>query len=76
MSSVCKSCGAAIVWASTPKGETVPVDATPSAGGTIELSYAGKSVTAITHAGSNGTASGGLHASHFETCPFAKRGRP
>jgi hypothetical protein len=77
--SVCKSCGAAIVWVNI-KGLQTPVDAHPSLEGTLELQYSGAGnalhITAIEHAGSNGTARGGLHTSHFATCPFEKRGRP
>lgn len=72
----CKSCGAAIVWASTVKGKTMPVDAEASPEGSIELSYEGTRITAIVHAGTNGsTRSGSLHTSHFATCPFAKQHR-
>jgi uncharacterized membrane protein len=76
MSSVCTSCGAAIVWATTPRGQ-LPVDVTPSVEGTIELQYAGQAITAIEHAGSNGAVRGSLHTSHLNTCPFQKqRGAP
>lgn len=71
---VCKACGAAIVWATTRRGQTLPVDAFTAVNGTIELRYSQTSVTAIVHDGSNGVLQGGgLHTSHLETCPFEKQ---
>ena len=57
----CKSCGAGIIWAETPKGSRMPMDAEPvTSGFTIEK---GKLVRVH------------LYESHFATCPNADKHR-
>lgn len=36
----CKSCGARIIWAETPRAARVPLDATPSAEGVYQTHFA------------------------------------
>jgi len=61
----CKSCGAAILWAVTPKGKNTPLDAKKvrvaqlmDLGGTLKIEEA--------HEG---------HLSHWATCPTADEHR-
>jgi hypothetical protein len=80
--STCRSCGAEIVWAFTPEGHRMPVDAEPVDGGNVVLSPAsspGQAPTA-TVVGRRVQASlfgddGPRYVSHFATCPNADRHR-
>ena len=65
----CKSCKAPIYWAVTVNAKTMPVDAEPSADGTIGLEFLTGCVKARVFVHPNG--SGKLHLSHFATCPDA-----
>ena len=71
--SACRSCGAPIVWAKTPKGKMMPVDKEPSERGTVRLvpndrkelsAYTYGSIEAL-QMRSRGVE---LHAAHFATC--------
>lgn len=68
----CKSCGAAIVWARTIGGKRMPVDAEPSAGGSVVLHGDG-TCTVVPLSGKPDGVS--LHKSHFATCPNAEEHR-
>ncbi|HMI85960.1 MAG TPA: hypothetical protein VK550_17805 [Polyangiaceae bacterium] len=74
MSAYCRSCGARIVWAKTPAGKAMPLDADPVTDGNIVLEE--DNAGAIAHVRS--AAFGGVgvfHKSHFATCPNAARHR-
>lgn len=74
----CRSCGQSIIWARTAvAGRAMPVDATPSPVGNIDLSTSENDVVPIATmvtgearavAARNGR---GLHVSHFASCPNA-----
>jgi hypothetical protein len=80
--SACRSCGAAIVWAVTPEGRRMPVDADPVDGGNVLLAPAvepGGSPTA-TVVGKRVQPSlfgddGPRYVSHFATCPDSAKHR-
>jgi hypothetical protein len=69
--SVCRSCGAPIVWAVTVTGHRMPVDADPGRGGTVTLrDRPGLSPIALVV----GAAPPGAplrHRPHFASCPHA-----
>lgn len=71
--SVCKSCGASIIWARTPAGRTIPIDREPSDDGNVRLSYEGHKANALVVGKSDDLFSIGepRHQSHFATCPNA-----
>lgn len=81
MSAKCKSCGAAIVWAKTTSGRTMPVDAEPTDDGTIHLN--GSDCEVLSKADREAVLAADdlsgrytrLHKSHFSTCPQAARHR-
>lgn len=64
--STCKTCGAAVTWARTSSGKSIPVDPEPRAGGNITLIDCGSHLAARV-----GPAGSGSHVSHFATCPQA-----
>ena len=82
---VCKSCGAAVEWATTEKGKRMPVDAEPVEGGNILLSHrkVGQPPVALyqsaeqiaklaaEHERSPQEGPLRLYVSHFSTCPQA-----
>ena len=75
--SICKNCGAQVIWAVTAKGIKVLVDALPDAEGTIrvdapQVSTESPLATIYTVAAPPGTS---LHRSHFLTCVNVKRRR-
>lgn len=72
----CRSCGRPIVWASTVTQRSMPVDADPSPGGTIELTATGHGVYASVVTVRD-SAEPMRRTSHFATCPQADvwRGR-
>ena len=70
----CRSCGAEILWGTTPRGSKMPVDADPSPSGEWLLREDGS----LEHAPA-GYVSPDLYTSHFATCPNAlqhRRPRP
>lgn len=78
----CRSCGARIIWALTPTGKRMPIDAEPVDGGNIILHQPverGGSPT-CTVVGKRVQPSlfgddGPRHTSHFATCPNASHHR-
>lgn len=64
----CRSCGASIVWATTPSGKVMPLDAFCSTVGTIRLNADGSCTVMPALARVPGEP---LHTSHFATCPDA-----
>ncbi len=76
--SKCKSCGAVIVWAFTPRGKRIPVDAAPDATkGNLVLvpNGFGHAMRLVASAVSSADF-GALHyTSHFATCPQADEHR-
>jgi len=69
--STCRSCGSAIVWAFTPKGKRMPVDAVPHEKGTMVLTNYGGHVVADYMRESYQR----RHRPHFATCPDAQSWR-
>lgn len=74
----CRSCGAAIIWATvTPSGKTMPVDAEPHPEGTVRWHQDGGNVVEVlggellATVREIGAAIGAMHRSHFATCPNA-----
>lgn len=69
--SVCRSCGAPVIWTLTASGKRMPVDAEPRADGTYVLaenqdgSFAAQRYSHFVHQIRQ------LYASHFATCPHA-----
>lgn len=68
----CRSCDAPILWARTPADRLMPLDATPSDRGNVELvdERPGQAPLAIVHPQPPFLA-GDLYLSHFATCPNA-----
>jgi hypothetical protein len=65
MSSVCKSCGASIIWAETEKGKKVPLDAKPE-----------KRYILVEHTrGISSVVLRNTYLTHFVTCPDSKSHR-
>ena len=77
--SVCRSCGAPVVWAVTVTGAMMPVDRDPVDGGNIDLVHSGDASgtpTAHVLSESQPTLYGGdRYVSHFATCPNAAEHR-
>jgi hypothetical protein len=73
----CRSCPAAILWATTEKGRSMPVDAEPDPDGNVEITYddAGRA-HAVVHGQPPMVTAGKLHMPHFATCPKADEWRP
>jgi len=79
--STCRSCGAPVVWAVTPEGRRMPVDAEPVDGGNVLLSpnptgSQDRYAPVATVVGKRVQASlfgddGPRYVSHFATCPNA-----
>lgn len=68
--STCKSCGARIIWAPTPAGKHIPVDADPTPDGNIELR------DGIAHVNQQANLLGeARYVTHFATCPQADEHR-
>lgn len=71
----CGSCGAAIVWAKTQRGERMPVDAEPSDNGNVLVTGQppNRRAGVLTRGQAEGARAVGqqLHLSHFVTCPHA-----
>lgn len=81
MASKCRSCGAAITWARTSAGRSMPIDAEPCADGNIVLSEPvdpdAPVIAMILTAEQVRQPSLGepRYVSHFATCPNAARHR-
>lgn len=72
MSSHCRSCRAEILWALTPLGKRMPVDAQPSETGNVHLDHAKSPPTArvlSTMDLDRLPADTPRYTSHFATCP-------
>lgn len=78
--SSCRSCGAAIIWARTSRGNAMPVDAEPDRDGTLALVEDEHLCELTAHVVGKPTqiayVDGELvepprYTSHFETCPNA-----
>ena len=69
----CRTCGAAIVWAVTDAGKSIPIDEAPNVDGNLVLSMEDD----IQHARTPGLFDGGAprYVSHFVTCPDAEEHR-
>jgi len=68
----CRSCGAAIIWAKTAGGSSVPLDAEPVPNGNIVLRSDG---IAVYLKAADARPTGGCFVSHFATCPNAAQHR-
>jgi len=85
MTSICRACSAKIIWAVTPAGKRMPVDAKPSADGKLILSaQVGPQGIKINDpplvidertVDQDGPKGGDRYISHFATCPAADRFR-
>lgn len=71
----CKGCGAAVVWARTASGAAMPVDAVPTPGANVRLSWEGSDVRAHVVKAQFAFGSKTNHLSHFVTCPKADEWR-
>jgi len=69
----CRSCGAPILWAETPKGKRIPIDPTPVPDGNIFLvtREGGRPPLAMPAI----TGNPDRWKSHFATCPNADKHR-
>lgn len=70
--SACRSCGAEIIWAITPAGRRMPVDAAPDPTGTLRLAQEPYNVTVVVAGPSDEEP---RHRPHFATCPQANEWR-
>lgn len=75
----CRSCDAEIIWAATPAGKSMPLDATPTPAGNVELSGESGRPVAIVLAGlflaDARSAGRELFMPHHATCPQARTWR-
>jgi hypothetical protein len=75
----CRSCGAQILWAFTPKGKTIPVEVVPSPKGNLRLfrDYNGQGDNRVEYVSGSelNREAGVLYVSHFVTCPNAEAWR-
>ena len=71
--SKCRSCGADILWVRMASGKAMPVDASPTVGGNIQVKGDGTASVASAEAVemARGELVPTLHYSHFVTCPNA-----
>lgn len=67
----CRSCGAAIIWAETPAGKKMPMDAEPAVDG--DWFFQGDKV--FKHLKIDETPAPPLHKSHFSSCQNAAQHR-
>lgn len=58
MTSKCKDCGAAIIWATNPRGKSIPLDATPKTCYRVEGPPGLYTATPTM-----------MRSCHFDTCP-------
>lgn len=72
----CSSCDAPVIWRTTPKGRTIPIDPEPVLGGNIELvgldACRFLSRNEVFELRSEGALA---HRSHFASCPNAQEHR-
>jgi hypothetical protein len=75
--SVCRSCGAEILWAITVTNSRMPVDPTPVPDGNVVLTRidGGTPVATVLAPGEMLLDSPPLYVSHFVTCPQADQWR-
>ena len=71
---ICRSCGAAIMWAITDKGRRIPLDVKPVENGNIALVDRGVLLYPLAQYVKPNT-SVLRHVSHFSTCKDAKKWR-
>ena len=64
---ICRTCQAPIIWAVTPSGRRMPLDAEPREGGNVTLRADGVAIV-----GGEGAV---RYVSHFVTCPQAGQHR-
>lgn len=69
--STCRSCGAPLIWAETPNGKLMPLDAKPTATGRWAIVKGEKKAHLVSRAAD---ATEGLD-SHYATCPHAGQWR-
>lgn len=70
----CRSCDAPIIWALTPSGRKVPLDAEPSPEGNLRVYDINNPTVAYLRPTDREAAKAGgqpLYISHFATCPQA-----
>lgn len=65
----CRSCSAAIAWATTPTGKSMPVDVEPVDGGNVVITDGPQGLYAVV-VGSHEIKQP-AYVSHFATCPNA-----
>lgn len=71
---ICRGCGAPIIWAVTPNGKRIPINPEPHPTGNIELDTTHRPTRATVHSqGPLGVDT--LYLAHFATCPNADRFR-
>ena len=73
--SACRSCGAPIKWARTPKGRRIPLDPDPVPDGNIVLRGGVAHVDGPAAGGFFDDGAGERYVSHFATCPNARSHR-
>lgn len=76
MATICKSCHAKVIWTTTYKGKTMPLDVMPVGNGNIvlEMNLNGEPVATYVDRKRYGGA-GPFYTSHFATCEFAAQHR-
>ena len=69
----CKSCRRLVYWAHTPAGKRMPVDAEPSEGGRLVLTYSRRANRLLVEQlqPAKHEATRRRYLSHFVTCPHA-----
>lgn len=72
----CRSCGALIYWATTDKGRSMPIDATPCPEGNVLLTRRGEALKArVLAAGEEVEPGRNRWVSHYATCEQADQWR-
>ncbi|MEU6387686.1 hypothetical protein ABZ847_29485 [Streptomyces bauhiniae] len=71
----CRSCSAQIIWATTERGKTMPVNAEPEPGGNVQLVEQYGQLTAVVVPAKRAFGRTTLRMSHFVTCPNAAEWR-
>lgn len=71
----CKGCGAHVIWASTIRANTMPVDARPVPDGNVVLRWLGGKPYAEVVSNPAKLFGKTVRKSHFVTCPKADRYR-
>ncbi len=69
----CRSCGAAILWARTPAGRAMPLDANPTRDSNVALEAGQARVLGPAVAAERRARRELLFTSHHATCPQGKR---